>query len=1178
MQQSLNNGANQFADAAFVPAAQNAPTQYAAQAMQNQAMANPHVGGQQYQRLEHRDQIRLRPDTYIGSPTGVTSEPIWTAKILGEGTIRVEHLTVQVSAAIIGISKEVFDNATDNVERSVMEGIDPGNIQVAMSNDSVTVRNHGKHIPVVIHHVEKIWTPQMLFGVLLTSDNYEDTISRYKIGRNGYGVKLTNIFSVIFQVIIGDPVNKLQYTQTWTDAMTKISEPIIEPYDGPGFTQITFAPDFNYFYESNIATKAFLSSMEGFYLNRTMEMSYAAQVITYFNGIELDYRNAVTFFNAHFEGLDTARRQIHWVSPDKRQEFVIADTPGKGFAHAFVNGTPVHQGQHVNEYLKAVFEDIISEFKDKHGKKVSVLHLKKHVSILLRVTLDKPVFDSQIKKMLMKPTPKPQIGKKIQREIRKWDTEEELKKFFNMKSKVKEDHRDKPKRIAKVTHAIQSGSSNFQERLKCTLILTEGETGKTLAMKGFKHLPGGMQYNGIYPLRGKPMNIERHTEEKISANNELSDILNILNADVDIDYYKNPQECQKLRYGKIGLMMDADYDGYHIDGLLIKFIYSRLRSLAPFEFVVIIMTPVIEGFKAGQRLAFYHQKQHAKWMRQNDPHGWEFKYRKGLGSWDTDPKTLKALFEKPVIVTLEIDSTTDDILTLAFNKKFAAERRQWIAAYDPNSEVVIRTPRPVTDFFMEEFRDYSKASVIRAIPRLMDGMKPVHRKILYAMFKKFPKSDKKHKTIKIPQFGGFVMEKSGYHHGEQALYTTIIGMGQRYITGPNNIPVVESEGNFGDRRMRGDDKSPARYLFCRLAPITRYIYRQEDEPLWEILYDDGDPVEPKEMYPVIPMALVNKCEGISTGWSTKIPCHDPRVVLEWVRQWVEEKKAKRHIPKEELSINVADKPELKPWWRQYTGNLIRIKNHPFEAYRNEGRFDYQHHTIFIREIPAEVSIERYKNWGEKIEDLYHEKPEEALFRSFLMCTEPPNIDFRINGLSTPTLAKLNLVRTITLSNLVLIGKDDVPKKYAYTYEIVCEWCYDRLEIYERRKAYLIGDKEDELKRITLKYMFIMDVVEGRLELRNRPRSEIIPYMKAKGYPYGSSKKKSKNPHEKKESNFLAIPIGTITREKSEKLRQKLGAVQAELDYYRNVLPEDLWLKDLEELRIQIDKMYQTPLY
>jgi len=1152
----------------------------------------PQVGGHEYQKLSHVKQIRLRPDTYIGSPAGVTADQIWSAEFVGEGTIRMIYNAVSVSAAIIGISKEAFDNVTDNIERSRIEGIDPGYVEINATESMVSVKNFGKHIPIVMHHAEKIWVPQLIFGELLTSDNYDDTVARYKIGRNGYGIKLANIFSILFAVEIADPVNHVLYKQYWQNGMSFVSEPTLERYDGPGYTKVSFMPDFDYFYETTDPMKRrFLDCMQGYFMSRAMEMSFAAKIPVMFNSIPLDYRDGMMFANTHFDGVDPDRNIFHWVSADNRNEIIAIDTPSSAFLHGFVNGAPVHQGEHMNEALRAICEDVVAEFDRKHSKKVTVVHLKKHVSLIVRVTLDKPAFDSQIKKKLVKPKPKFDIPKASLKALLKWKLIDELKASFNMKDE-KKDARTKPIRVESVTNAIQSDSASPAERLKCTLIITEGKTGKTLALSAQKYLPGGRDYNGVFPIRGKLMNTSRHSEDKISKNRELMSIMQILNAKKDIDYYTNRGMCNTLRYGKIALMADADHDGYHIDGLAIKFIFDYLKTLAPFDFVVIIMTPVIEGYRGGERLAFYHQKHMMKWVKENDATGWNFQYYKGLGTWDVDDPTLRKLFAQPVIITMAIDPQTDDILKLAFHKDLANERKKWIAGYDPNSEAILTNPRPITDFFMEEFRDYSKASVIRAIPRLMDGMKPVHRKVVWSAIKKFDNDRMRKQMIKVIQFTGYVMEKCQYHHGDGSLNQAITIMGQVYKTGPNNISYLRKKGNFGQRYERGGDASPARYLFVGLADITRYIIRPEDDDILEILEEDGQKVEPREFFPIIPMCLVNKCEGIATGWSTKIYPHDPRVVLQWVRQWIIEKKNKRDVPIEQLEINLADKPELIPWWREYHGSLVRVKNTPNEVYRNEGLFEVNFHTVHVKELPVEISIQNYENWGNAQADNFLEKPEEAIMRGFTMAGVPPEIDFHVYGMGAPTVEKLNLIRTISMSNMTLLDADETPKKYNYTFEIVCAWCMNRLPIYTKRRNNLIRKCEIKVRLADLKVRFIMDVVEGRLELRNRPEAEIFAYMDAHGYPYNKNRgKKKKQPvqlatedeeraqdqREIEGKDFLAIPLRSLTIEAARRVQKELQKVLIELEYYRVTLEEDLWLKDLQELEVEINKLYATPM-
>jgi DNA topoisomerase-2 len=184
----------------------------------------------------------------------------------------------------------------------------------------------------------------------------------------------------------------------------------------------------------------------------------------------------------------------------------------------------------------------------------------------------------------------------------------------------------------------------------------------------------------------------------------------------------------------------------------------------------------------------------------------------------------------------------------------------------------------VSDFINKEMVHFSVESVHRAIPHVLDGMKPSHRKVLFGVFKR-----NLIKPIKVAQLAGYVSEKAAYHHGEASLQSTIIGMAQNFV-GSNNINLLYPEGQFGSRLLGGDDASAARYIFTKLAPITRKIFHPHDDALLKYLEDDGFPVEPEFYMPILPMLLVNGASGIGTGWSTKIPNHNPREIVANLRR------------------------------------------------------------------------------------------------------------------------------------------------------------------------------------------------------------------------------------------------------------------------------------------------------
>ena len=162
------------------------------------------------------------------------------------------------------------------------------------------------------------------------------------------------------------------------------------------------------------------------------------------------------------------------------------------------------------------------------------------------------------------------------------------------------------------------------------------------------------------------------------------------------------------------------------------------------------------------------------------------------------------------------------------------------------------------------------ADNIRSIPSMADGLKPGQRKVMYGCFKRNLKAE-----IKVAQLAGYVSEKTAYHHGEQSLTMTIVGLAQNFV-GSNNINLLEPAGQFGTRiavsrrdyvadGQGGKDAASARYIFTNLPRITRTIFHPADDALLNYTYEDGAKIEPEYYLPTVPLVLINGAEGIGTG-------------------------------------------------------------------------------------------------------------------------------------------------------------------------------------------------------------------------------------------------------------------------------------------------------------------------
>ena len=205
----------------------------------------------------------------------------------------------------------------------------------------------------------------------------------------------------------------------------------------------------------------------------------------------------------------------------------------------------------------------------------------------------------------------------------------------------------------------------------------------------------------------------------------------------------------------------------------------------------------------------------------------------------------------------EDEEDKTDNIDMIFNKKRSNDRKQWLESYNRKNYLdTSKSNVTYKEFIDRELIHFSKYDCDRSIPGLMDGLKISLRKIAYSAFKRNLIEE-----IKVAQFSGYVSEISGYHHGEASLNGAIIGMSQIFV-GSNNINIFEPRGQFGTRNQGGKDAASERYIFTCLNPLTRDIYKKEDENILEYLEDDGTPVEPIYYAPIIPMILVNGSKGI----------------------------------------------------------------------------------------------------------------------------------------------------------------------------------------------------------------------------------------------------------------------------------------------------------------------------
>ena len=373
-------------------------------------------------------------------------------------------------------------------------------------------------------------------------------------------------------------------------------------------------------------------------------------------------------------------------------------------------------------------------------------------------------------------------------------------------------------------------------------------------------------------------------------------------------------------------------------------------------FMVSMLTPIIKVTKGSSIKSFYSLTEYEDWKADNDTKGWTIKYYKGLGTSTT--KEAKEYFQGLKTLQYNWQPESFEAMDLAFNKHKADDRKDWLRQY--NREEIIDSKETETSYESFVNRDlihFSIYDVERSIPNLMDGLKTSQRKILFSCFKR-----NLVREIRVAQLSGYVSENAAYHHGEESLNQAIIGMAQDYVSS-NNINLLQPNGQFGTRLQGGKDSASPRYIHTCLSPWTNNVYSRDDQPVLDYLDDDGTPVEPTYYAPVVPMVLINGCQGIGTGFSTTVPCFHPLHVADLI----------------EAKINGMDTvyteklDTLTPWYRGFRGKIVPLGLKPYKQFMTFGVYRLVNYkTIQIDELPIGMWTEDYKEFLETL--LFDAKP------------------------------------------------------------------------------------------------------------------------------------------------------------------------------------------------------------
>ena len=1065
-----------------------------------------------YQKKTHREHILSLPDTYIGSIANAEEEVF-----LRNDTTFVQQKII-MNPGFYKLIDELIVNAHDQVVRlKTRNSTNPvKHITIACDADHFYIENDGEPIDVVQHPEHKTWIPQMIFAELLTSTNYDAEEKKLVGGKNGYGVKLVNIFAQHMEIMVVDANRKLSYEQRFSVNMTKIGEPKIKPSKSKSSVAIKWEPDFPRFGMTNISPDMLKLISRRVW---DLAMTVGKDVKVSLNGELLKCRTLVDYAKSY--GCETVIAEC----PNDRWQIVVGNTPtDRLFQMSFVNGIWTSKGgTHVDTVVNQISGHIVDHLETKKKTKVKQSLVKDHLAVFIVSLIENPSFTSQTKETLTTKTSAFGSSPKL--------SEETLKKIVSklgivemiLSAQAVKDTKDASKTdgkkqsritgIPKLDDAMYAGTN---QSAKCTLILTEGDSAKAMALSGLSQEQ--RKYYGVYPLKGKILNVKDTSDSKVEQTKEIAELKKI----VGLQSGKKYVDVSGLRYGSVMIMTDQDYDGSHIRGLLINLFHELWHELCAIPgFLTYMATPIVKATKTGHTRNFYSQYEYEEWRKTPASNGWKIKYYKGLGT-STGPEA-REYFAKPQAVQFDFASGSDEAIDLAFNKKRADDRKVWLQGYDKAALIPTGVHVSYPDFINKDLIHFSNYNLERAIPSVMDGLKVSQRKILFSAFKRNLVSE-----IRVAQFAGYVSEHSGYHHGEQSLNDAIVGMAQDFM-GSNNIPWLVPQGQFGTRLQGGSDSASPRYIHTFLQGHTKKLVPDADFAVLKYRDDDGTPVEPEWYAPVLPMLLVNGARGIGTGYSTYIPSYNPGVLKSRLTRWLEG---------DEQSL----KEPLTPFFNGFHGTVL-------EDGTVSGVYTKQKDEFVVSELPPGTWTQDYREWLEKLLT-------EGTVKDFTDMSTPEKINIRIKGIDEKVLVK-SLTDKIKTTNMHAFNHKGVITKYLSANDILIEFAEVRRALYETRRTHQIAALQKELPYHVNVVRFIEDQIseEPEITLYRKSRKECDNILGEAEY----------NHVDESYDYIMRLPVSSFTSEEIEKHKKKLADLRGKIAELQKTTAAELWLTELRSV-------------